>query len=196
MSRAFVDEDSGSDEADDLHEVPLPLPPGAKNYMTSEGALALADELRSLTEVERPKAEALLAAAPPADSAEHIRRISHIDRRISYLARMKSALEVVGLPESLERVVFGLSVRVRDEGSGEEKSYRIVGVDESDPGRGLLSWASPVARSLVGKRVGELAVARLPKGECRMSILGIDRAGAVVDATGDAKGDAKGDARG
>jgi len=182
MSRAFVDEDSGSDEADDLHEVPLPLPQGAKNYMTSEGALALADELRSLTEVERPKAEALLAAAPPADSAEHIRRISHIDRRISYLARMKSALEVVGPPESLDRVVFGLSVRVRDEASGEEKIYRIVGVDESDPDQGLLSWASPVARSLVGKRVGELAMARLPRGECRMRILGIARPGDAASA--------------
>jgi len=182
MSRAFVDEDSGSDEADDLHEVPLPLPQGAKNYMTSEGALALADELRSLTEVERPKAEALLAAAPPADSAEHIRRISHIDRRISYLAHMKSALEVVGPPESLDRVVFGLSVRVRDEASGEEKIYRIVGVDESDPDQGLLSWASPVARSLVGKRVGELAMARLPRGECRMRILGIARPGDAASA--------------
>ena len=175
MSRAFVDEDSGSDEADDLHELPLPLPQGAKNYMTPEGALALADELRGLTEIERPRAEALLAAAPPADSAAHIRRISHLDQRISYLARMKSALEVVSLPGSLERVVFGLEVGVRDEGSGEERSYRIVGVDESDPDRGLLSWASPVARSLVGKRVGELAVARLPRGECRMRILSIAR---------------------
>ena len=192
MSRAFVDEDSGSDEADDLHEVPLPLPPGAKNYMTPEGALALADELRSLTEVERPRVESLLAAAPPADSAECLRRISRIDRRISYLARMKSALEVVSLPESFDRVVFGLSVRVRDEASGEEKSYRIVGADESDPDRGLLSWASPVARSLVGKRAGELAVARLPRGECRMRILGIARPDAAGDAAGVVEGSAGG----
>lgn len=173
MSRAFVDEDSGSDEADDMHEVPLPLPPGARNYMTAEGALALADELRGLVETERPKAEAALASSGPAESAAHIRRLSEIDRRISYLARMKSALEVVDPPTSLDRVVFGLVVRVLEEDGEGERSYRIVGVDESEPAKGLLSWASPVARALVGKRVGDLVVARLPKSGWRMRILGI-----------------------
>jgi len=54
MSRAFVDEDAGSDEADGMHDIPLPLPSGARNYMTPKGAMKLAEELRTLTEAERP----------------------------------------------------------------------------------------------------------------------------------------------
>jgi len=189
MSRAFVDEDAGSDEADGMHEIPLPLPPGAKNYMTSEGALRMEDELRRLSEVERPKASGALAAAESADKADYIRRLSEIERRISYLARMKSLLEVVEKPPSLERVVFGLVVRVREEKSlvesglaaretpnARETLYRIVGVDESDPDRGFISWASPIARALIGKRKGDAAIARLPMEERRLRVVEISYA--------------------
>jgi transcription elongation factor GreB len=176
MSRAFVDEDSGSDEADGMHEVPLPLPPGARNYMTPEGAALMAAELRALTETERPRAAASLSAASVADQSGPIRRLSELDRRISYLTRMKSELEVVDAPASAERVVFGLVVRVLED-EGEEREYRIVGVDESEPERGLLSWASPVAKALIGKKVGDMAVVSLPKGERSMRILQIRFAG-------------------
>lgn len=172
MSRAFVSEDSGSDEAEGMYEIPLPLPAGAKNYMTPEGADRMAAELRGLTETERPRAAAALAAAAAGDGAGAIRRLSEIERRISYLARMSSALEVASPPASLDRMVFGLVARVREEG-GAEREYRIVGVDESDPDRGLLSWASPVARALVGKRCGDTAIARLPGGVMKLKILGI-----------------------
>lgn len=190
MSRAFVDEDAGADETDDMHEIPLPLPPGARNYMTPEGAVLLADELRKLAEEERPRAAKALAAAEPAAKSEFLRRISAIDRRISYLTRMKAALSVVEPPASAERVVFGLVVRVREEGAPKEggaagagvpagvpaggyAEYRIVGADESDPERGYVSWASPVAKALIGKRAGEIAVVRLPVGEQRLRVLEI-----------------------
>ena len=65
MSRAFVDEDSSSDETDDMHEIPLPIAPGVRNYMTAEGALRMVEELRRLTEVERPRAAALLSTSTP-----------------------------------------------------------------------------------------------------------------------------------
>lgn len=172
MSRAFVDEDSGSDEADDLADIPLPLPPGSKNYMTSEGAARLSAELRELAERELPRARAALAASSRDDPAAAIRKVSEIERRLTYLGRMEALLEVVQEPASRDRVVFGLSVRV-EEGNGAERVYRIVGADESDPERGLLSWASPVARSLIGKRVGDLAIAALPGGERRMRVLEI-----------------------
>lgn len=188
MSRAFVDEDAGSDEADGMHEIPLPLPQGARNYMTPEGALRMEDELRRLSEVDRPKASGALAAAESADKADSIRKLSEIDRRIAYLARMKSLLEVVEAPASLERVVFGLAVRVREEDSQAEGSavardgpkaretlYRIVGVDESDPERGYISWASPIAKALIGKRKGDIVLARLPREERRLRILDIAR---------------------
>lgn len=189
MSRAFVDEDAGSDEADGMHEIPLPLPPGAKNYMTPEGALRMEDELRRLSEVERLKASGALAAAESADKADSIRKLSEIDRRIAYLARMKSLLEVVEAPASVERVVFGLAVRVREEksqaGSGlagseaskaRETIYRIVGVDESNPDRGYISWASPIAKALIGKRKGDVTIARLPMEELRLRIVEISHA--------------------
>ena len=176
MSRAFVDEDSGSDEADDLAEIPLPLPPGSRNYMTPEGASRLSAELRELSERELPKARAALASPSQDDPASAIRRVSMIERRLSYLGRMEALLEVVQEPASAERVVFGLSVRVAD-ADGTEKAYRIVGADESDPDKGLLSWASPIARSLIGKRVGDIAVAALPGGQRRMRVLEIAVAG-------------------
>ncbi len=155
-----------------MFDIPLPLPPGAKNYMTGEGAAGLAAELRLLSETERPRAAAALAAAKATDPAEAIRHLSEIERRIAYLSRMRSNLEVVALPATAERVVFGLVVRVVEDraGGGKEEEYRIVGVDESDPDRGLLSWASPVARALIGHRVGDSVVAALPKGERRMTI--------------------------
>jgi transcription elongation factor GreB len=166
VSRAFVDEDSVSDETGGMHDIPLPLPAGAKNYMTAEGAARMEEELRSLTEVERPRIEARQS------ESDALRRLAEIDRRISYLARMGSALEVVGPPSSADRIVFGLFVAVRDEG-GDERELRIVGVDESDPERGLISWASPLAKALIGKRRGETAVARLPRGETRMTVVDI-----------------------
>ncbi|MDX9826820.1 MAG: GreA/GreB family elongation factor [Spirochaetia bacterium] len=175
MSRAFVDEDSGSDETDDMHEIPLPIAPGMKNYMTPEGALHMMEELRSLIEVERPKAAAVLAGVEAEAKAGPLREISLIDRRISYLSRMKASLEVVEPPPSLERVVFGLVARVKDE-AGKEASYRIVGVDESDPERGLISWGSPVAKALIGRSTGDRVLVKLPLGERRMKIIGIEYA--------------------
>ena len=172
MSRAFVDEDAGSDEAEGMLDIPLPLPPGAKNYMTPEGASRMADELRRLADSERPRALAALSAADQADKSDSIRHLSEIDRRISYLGRMKSSLEVIAAPASTERIVFGLAARVRED-DGIERIYHIVGVDESNPERGLLSWASPIAKALIGKRVGEMTVARLPVGERHMLILEI-----------------------
>ncbi len=180
MSRAFVDEDAGADETDGMHEIPLPIPTGARNYMTPEGAIRMADELRGLAEEERPRAAGALAAAEPAAKAEYLRRISTIDRRISYLSRMKAALSVVEPPASAERVVFGLVVKVLEEGGaglagggGQTAEYRIVGADESDPARGYVSWASPIAKALIGKRAGEVAVVKLPVGERRLSVLEI-----------------------
>jgi transcription elongation factor GreB len=172
LSRAFVDEDAGSDETEGMHEIPLPLAPGSRNYMTVEGAERMLAELRLLSDVERPKAAAALSAAESAVKADALRRVSELDRRISYLARMKSLLEIVEVQPGGDRVAFGLTARVR-EPDGAERDYRIVGADESDPERGLVSWASPVARALLGKHVGETAIVKLPQGEKRLSVLEI-----------------------
>jgi transcription elongation factor GreB len=168
VSRAFVDEDSGED--DGLLDIPLPLPPGARNYMTPEGAARLHDELRELTERGRPRALAALASAPDAEEARH--RLHEIDRRVAYLGRMASLLAVTETPEEPERVAFGAWVELVD-GEGRPELWRIVGADESDPGRGLLSWASPLSRALMGRKAGESVTARLPRGERRLRVISI-----------------------
>ena len=162
MSRAFVDESASESRENDAPELKVPLPPGAKNYVTPEGGARLRTEL-----------EQLLAISPP--------RLREVDRRIEYLSRMRALMEVVSPPGSdPQRVVFGTTVTIRESG-GSERTYRIVGVDESDPSRGWVSWISPLARALVGKKPGEHVRVKLPAGEQTLAILSIK--GAPGDST-------------
>ncbi|MEI6874748.1 MAG: GreA/GreB family elongation factor [Spirochaetota bacterium] len=98
-----------------------------------------------------------------------------MDRRIAYLYAMSSLAEVQQLPppEGRDRVKFGAWVRIQDE-SGTEFEYRIVGVDEADPAAGRIGWASPVARALMGRRVGDAVIVDLPAGRRVLRILALD----------------------
>jgi transcription elongation factor GreB len=154
MSRAFVDESASESRENDAPELKIPLPPGAKNYVTPQGASHLRAEL-----------DELLALAAP--------RLREVDRRIEYLSRMRAIMEVVETSEpEPDRVVFGTTVTVRETG-GTERTYRIVGVDESDPAHGWVSWISPLARALMGKKRGEQARVKLPAGEELVTVLTI-----------------------
>lgn len=73
-----------------------------------------------------------------------------------------------------DRVVFGASVSLSDLDSGEERHVTIVGEEETDVQNGLISYSSPLARSLIGKRVGDTARVRLPAGEKEYEILGVE----------------------
>ena len=181
MSRAFVDEDASSSREVELPEIKIPIPPGSRNHLTPEGAEALSRELHELTGVERPRLMAGLAASGDETSASGgdekavaRKRLAEVDRRIAYLYAMSSLAEVhtPPPPDARDRVKFGASVEVRD-GEGETRSYRIVGVDEADPERGSIGWASPVARALIGKRVGDRATVNLPAGEEVLLIVAI-----------------------
>jgi len=154
VSRAFVDESASESREDASPELRIPLPPGAKNYVTPAGAVRLRAELDQLLAAEQP-------------------RLPEAQRRIEYLSRMRAIMEVIPSPGPVvPRVVFGTIVTVREAG-GSERAYRIVGVDESDPGRGAVSWISPVARALTGKRPGEQARLSLPAGEQVLTVLSI-----------------------
>lgn len=182
MSRAFVGDDQYDAADDEAPEIKVPIPPGSRNYLTPEGAAALADELRSLETEERPRLAAEIDrlgkdgghAAPEALSGAR-RSLGRVDRRIEYLSRMASMAETVEPPAAgYDRVRFGATVTVRDGGGGaegEESTFRIVGVDEADPERGLLGWTSPIARALISKRPGDEAVAALPEGERRLVVV-------------------------
>lgn len=166
MSKAFTR------ESDDPPDVPVvarqrsPLPPGAKNYLTPEGARRLRDELDRLVQVERPR-----AASP--DNPEVKLQLQVLDQRIYYLQRSLQSAVVVAPPIVPEAGVrFGASVTVRDRSGGESR-YRIVGVDETDIDRGWVSWISPIAKALLNARLGERVRFELPSGQEELEILSI-----------------------
>ena len=154
MSRAFVDESASESREENAPALKIPLPSGAKNYITPQGA-----------ERTRAELEKLLASAQP--------RLREVDRRIEYLSRMAALMEIVAPgAQPPERVVFGATVTVREKGRG-ERTYRVVGVDESDPSRGWVSWISPIARALTGRKPGDTVKVTLPAGEKLLTIVSI-----------------------
>jgi transcription elongation factor GreB len=180
MSRAFVCDDQYDSADDEAPEIKMPIPPGSRNYLTPEGAAKLADELRTLETEERPRLAAEIdkmgksgGQASPESLSNARRALGRVDRRMEYLSRMASIAETVEPPaEGFERVKFGATATVADE-KGVESTWRIVGVDEADPGAGLIGWTSPIARALIGKKPGDTALARLPEGECRYVVVSV-----------------------
>jgi transcription elongation factor GreB len=165
MSKAFTKE-SDEGPGNDVQVAPRdPLPSGVKNYVTPGGAAALREELARLEREPRPKGDKGTAARKRADAQE---------RRIQFL-RDRVANMIVVDPGSQDKdsVHFGATVTVADE-EGNEKSYRIVGVDESDPAQGKISWISPIAKALISARVGDIVTLELPDGNAELEILQID----------------------
>ena len=167
MSKAFTREETDGPEMPDLPPLVSTLPPGAKNYMTPDGAERLREELTRLVEVRRPQ---LAAARNDPDSK---RQLAGIDQRIAQLEQSLQTAEVVRpLPEETNVVRFGATVVVREE-SGEESTYRIVGVDETDIDRGWVSWLSPIAKTLMNARPGKRVRFKFPSGEEELEIVRI-----------------------
>jgi transcription elongation factor GreB len=129
-------------------------------------------ELERLWRVDRPKITLEVAAAAAqgdrSENAEYIygkRKLREIDRRIEFLSKRLDEVTVVEAEKSQEgRVFFGAWVTLEDEDGG-LATYRIVGIDEHDLERGYISIDAPVARALLGKRVGDEAKIVRPKGE-------------------------------
>lgn len=163
MSRAFTKEDDGGPE---LLVVPRPpLPNGVPNYVTPRGLRRLQAE-RAALEQER----SALDASEPAD---RLARVNALTQRLSELqARLVSAELVDPRAQPHDRVRFGAEVRVRHE-SGTEARYRIVGVDEADAGAGLVAFCAPLARALLGKQVGEVALLHTPRSSEELEVLEI-----------------------
>lgn len=152
----------------------------SKNYITPAGAAKLKAELRKLLVEERPNLVKVVQwAASNGDRSENAdytygkRRLREIDRRIRFLTRRLEAAEIVDPAErKSDRVLFGATVRVSDE-SGRERTYRIVGIDETDPGSGRVSWISPIARALLNSRAGDVVTLRTPGGEEELEVLSV-----------------------
>jgi transcription elongation factor GreB len=168
MSKAFTRE---NDDVPDIPDIPPPLPalaPGAKNYITPEGMQKLRDELQKLVEVARPK------LAEARDDPDAKRQLARLDQRILQLEESLQSAEIVRPPsESADVVRFGAHVTVR-ESDGNETSYRIVGVDETDIDRNWVSWMSPIAKALLNRKRGERIRFKFPSGEETLEIIEIN----------------------
>lgn len=150
--------------------------------MTAVGYDRLKDELKQLRSVERPNiSKAIEEARAHGDLSENAEyhaakeKQSFIEGRIKEI-ESKLALSDVIDPKKLsgDKVVFAATVKVVDIDTDEESSYQIVGLDEADLKDGKISYTAPMARALIGKRVGDEVKVRLPKGQRELEILGVD----------------------
>jgi transcription elongation factor GreB len=179
MSKAFTKEPDGDDDEQDLAD-DAALPGGFTNYITPAGHKRLNDELARLWTVDRPKLVDTIAwAASNGDRSENgdyiygKRKLREIDRRIRFLSKhLDSAVVVDNAGRQAERVYFGATVTVVDE-SGAERTVTIVGVDELDPGRGRVSWISPIATALLKASVGDVVTLRTPRGTEELEIVAV-----------------------
>jgi transcription elongation factor GreB len=156
-----------------------PQIPGSK-YITPEGKKRLNDEFEYLWRVKRPEVTAALAAAAAegdrSENAEYIYRkkqLREIDARIHHLKqRLEHIVVVDGKPDDESRVFFGAWVRLEDE-EGNTSEYRIVGPDEFDHTKGLISMDSPMARALMKKAESDEVVVKRPKGDTIFTIASV-----------------------
>lgn len=149
--------------------------------MTAVGYQRLKDELKNLRSVERPAISAAIEEARAhgdlSENAEYHaakEKQSFIEGRIKEI-ESKLALSDVIDPTKLsgDKVVFGATVTVVDIDTDEESSYQIVGLDEADLKEGKISYTAPMARGLIGKRVGDEVKLKIPKGVRELEILSV-----------------------
>ncbi len=171
MARAFTRESDNEDIDDPIPEPIDLLPAGVKNYITPAGAARLKGQLDDLVHKERPAA--LDAAGPEGDPLRK-KKQRQIDRRIQLLGDRIANFEVIDpAKQSAENVAFGATVTVCDE-EGNERTYQICGVDETDPDNGKISWISPIARALRSREVGDEITLQLPRGRVLWEVVKIE----------------------
>ncbi|WP_089728415.1 transcription elongation factor GreA [Candidatus Thiosymbion oneisti] len=159
-----------------MHKIPL----------TASGAEQLRSELERLKRVERPRIiEAIAEARSHGDLKEnaeyHAAREQQgfIEGRIKDIETKLSNAHIVDVTDEHTRtlangkVIFGATVEVLELDGDQEQTFRIVGDDEADSTRGLISISSPIARSLIGKQVDDLVAVETPGGLREFEILGV-----------------------
>ena len=149
--------------------------------MTAEGFRRLEEELRRLKSEERPAViKAIEEARAHGDLSENAEyhaakeKQAFIEGRVAELEDKVSRAEVID-PSTLsgDTVMFGATVKVVDEYTDAESTYQIVGAEEADIKKGLLSIAAPLSRGLIGKAVGDSVDVQTPKGPRTYEILSV-----------------------
>jgi len=141
MSRAFVKENETDRAIEELPDRPISPHP---NIVTAEG-LALIEA--TLVQLHEQHAGAVAAGDRAA--------LSKIMRDLRYFSARRATAHVMAPPNNPNEVQFGSTVTI-ERSDGRRQTYRIVGEDEADPAHGKLSYVSPVARALMGKRIDEV----------------------------------------
>ncbi|MGA7485532.1 MAG: transcription elongation factor GreA [Xanthobacteraceae bacterium] len=150
MSRAFVKEPDGEAAGEELPERPVSPHP---NLVTAEGLVHIEAEIARLQQEQ--------AAAQTADDRTALARAA---RDLRYWNARRATAQVVAPPTDSTQVHFGSTVTIVRE-DGRRQTFRIVGEDEADPAHGTLSHASPLARALFGKQVGDTVQAGQSEAE-------------------------------
>lgn len=158
------------------------------NYITPVGLAKLKAELKVLLHEERPQLVKTVAwAASNGDRSENAdyiygkRRLREIDRRVGVLTKRIEDAQVVD-PKALksDKVVFGATVTLLSLDSQDEKDldqerkFQIVGEDEIDAENGRISWRSPIAKALLGKKLGDEATIQRPTGPWVVEVVRIE----------------------
>jgi transcription elongation factor GreB len=150
-------------------------------FITPDGMKRIRAEYDELFGVERPKiVEVVSWAASLGDRSENAdylygkRRLREIDRRLAHLARIMKAAKVVNPADqpTRDQVRFGATVELADEDDN-RRTLTVVGDDEADASQGRIGWSAPLARALIGARVGDERIVRLPAGEKSYEVIRI-----------------------
>jgi transcription elongation factor GreB len=150
-------------------------------FITPAGFGRIRAEYEQLFGEERPKlVETISWAAANGDRSENgdyiygRKKLREIDRRLSHLAKVMKQAKLVdpAAQPSRDQVRFGAIVELADE-ADERRTLTIVGDDEADASQGLIGWSAPLARALIGARVGDERIARLPGGDKSYEVMRI-----------------------
>lgn len=151
---------------------------GPLRYITPDGFRRLSAEHQEIWTVQRPRivreVEAAAAMGDRSENAEYIygkRKLRELDRRLRFLSQKMDSLTVLEpKPDKSGKAWFGAWVTVEQE-DGEARTWRLVGADEFDVARGLLSVDSPLGRALLGKKKGDVVTVQRPAGPAEATIL-------------------------
>jgi len=164
MSRAFLNEDKFEQVGDELIERPVSPHP---NYVTPRGYALLRDAAQRLESLRKQ----LVARKDDPFAAQ---QKAEVERDLRYYsARLENAIIVDPATQPASEARFGALVGVEDE-NGEPLSFSIVGEDEADIANNRVSWVSPLARALIGAKVGDIVRWRRPAGDMELEITAID----------------------
>jgi transcription elongation factor GreA len=152
----------------------------SKSPMTKVGAEKLREQLHELKTVDRPRITAAIAEARAhgdlSENAEyHAAREqqSFMEGRVNKIESTLADVQIINVEEinETDKVVFGATATILNLNSDEEVTYQIVGELEADINTGLISIASPIARSLIGKQVGDIVDVNAPSGVIEYEII-------------------------